>query len=141
MALDPHHGTEDVGEPPETPTGAPGTRGDPQPGVHVQAPPESYRTLCLPDDALAVARQPAEGFGSDVWVAGGAEIYKAFLQNAHLVDVLDMTLVPDAEIPDGATVTYMPPIPFERFCLVEETRNEADPRLLHRVYRRAEECT
>lgn len=101
-------------------------------------PAESFRTFWFPKDAIGLAEQPAEGF-QDVWVAGGAEVYGVFLTDfIEKVDVLDLTMVPEAEIPEGASVTHMPAIPFERFRLVEETRNEADPRLLHRVYHRVD---
>jgi dihydrofolate reductase len=77
-------------------------------------------------------------YNDPIFVVGGAEIYEAALKFEDFpLFNLDVTTVEESStIPDGATVTHMPAIPFQEWDLLEEVRNPDDVRLVHRIYRR-----
>lgn len=83
---------------------------------------ESFRSVA---EAIANAT-------GDVWIVGGAEIYRDGLKHA---DAIDLTLVPDAVSIDNHTVQF-PEIPVEDWEIASEGPFPGDERLRHRVYRR-----
>lgn len=70
----------------------------------------------------------------NVWVIGGAEIYRQFLA-ADVVNTLDLTLV-DFPIEDKTDAIYFPQIP-SFFKEISSVVNEKDSRLKHIVYHRS----
>jgi len=95
--------------------------------------PEVYTGL---DAAILAAGSDQHGFFGDVWVCGGEEIYKLFLeQSCTDIDVVDVTFVPAVTPHQGAAVARFPVnLLEERFTVSKEWRNEDDPRLTHRLY-------
>lgn len=69
----------------------------------------------------------------NVWVIGGAEIYKMFLE-AEAVDGLDLTMV-DFPIEDKTNAVYLPQIP-NYLKEVSSAVNETNPKLKHIKYER-----
>lgn len=76
------------------------------------------------EDALRLA--------DPIWVIGGAEVYA---QSFSYVAEIDLTLVPEVEVLEGAQVVRFPEIPSE-FELVEQRLNIEDQNLTHRLYKR-----
>jgi dihydrofolate reductase len=89
------------------------------------------------DTALLAAGSDQHGTNGDVWVCGGAEIYRLFLEKACAdIAEVDVTIVPAVtEFPEGAVVTRFPVnLLEERYTVKSERQNAEDPRLIHRQY-------
>ena len=77
-----------------------------------------------------------------VWLIGGAGIYQSGIDSG-LVDVIDYTILNlrsqpghgEAEFLRSSKLTLMPIIPLT-YKVMEETQNDVDPTLFHRVYRK-----
>jgi dihydrofolate reductase len=69
--------------------------------------------------------------GEDIWIIGGAEIYKLALPYAHR---LYLTAIPEIVV-DGK-LTFFPDWQMEEFECVRWEQNFNDPRLYHSVYQR-----
>lgn len=92
------------------------------------------RTLTTPDSAsdIETALQKASSDKkSQIWIAGGAQVYAAALP---YVDFIDYTLVPVVTVPEGAQTTYLPKTFLEGFELRDSTVNSEDPRITHKTY-------
>jgi dihydrofolate reductase len=90
-------------------------------------------------DSLGAALDKAKDLGRPVWIAGGAEIYRAALA-MDVVDFIDLTIVPIFEItpqPYEQTFTYFPHSHLDRFRRVQVERNVDDDRLTHQRYERS----
>lgn len=91
---------------------------------------------------LLAAGSDQHGTNGDIWIAGGAEIYKLFLNNgaAPDIDEIDLTFVPEVtEFPEPGKITYFP-VPVNLlagFQLSSEEVNAEDSRLRHCIYKRA----
>jgi dihydrofolate reductase len=72
------------------------------------------------------------GSHRDVWIAGGAAVYKASF-DADVVEEVDLTLVPRIEIATTDVITYLPLVP-DKFQPVLGFENPEDPRLYHQKY-------
>lgn len=77
-----------------------------------------------------------------LWIAGGENVYTQAL-GASLVEEVDLTIVPavEEEPSEGASVlSYFPKaLVDEKFEVIEDGPNPADPRLRHMIYRRKPE--
>lgn len=89
--------------------------------------------------AFLTAESGQHGTNGDIWIAGGAQIYKGALENlVSKIDFCDMTFVPEVEIPKNTSdVVRFPAELFKKyFHLVSEQTNEEDSRLKHCRYDR-----
>lgn len=83
---------------------------------------------------LALHLADTEFPGRQVWIAGGANVYREALE-LGVVDRIDLTLVPRVEIAEGVEIVRFPVNLLESFDLVSEETNSEDPDLVHRTYR------
>lgn len=110
-----------------------------QPNPSSKHPLDACEYFSDPNVALLAAASDQHGMNGDIWIAGGAEVYRLFLSKFEVQEI-DLTLVPEAVIPEGASVTYWP-TSFERgqipgFEFNAFRTNPEDPRLEHRIYTR-----
>jgi dihydrofolate reductase len=99
------------------------------------APPEEvYGSIDVA--LLAAGSDQHGGFGSGLWVCGGAEVYKTVLTDCCAdVEAIDMTILPEVFPYVTAHISRFPTNLLEdRFTLEREERSEDDPRLQHRYY-------
>ena len=76
------------------------------------------------------------GLGHEIWVAGGAEIYRQAFE-LGLVDEVDFTTVPEVPAEKlGTVVVRFDQAWLKDFELVETVVNAEDDRLKHSIYRR-----
>lgn len=86
------------------------------------------------DAALLSSFSDQHGEWKDpIWIIGGEETYR---EMGFAADVLDVTIVPEIEVPEGAHVSRFPVEVLEQFVLVCEERDGEDPRLTHHHYRK-----
>jgi len=91
------------------------------------------------DAAILAAGSDQHGPSNGVWICGGAEIYRLFLEQACAdIEMVDVTIVPSVEITtDEQDVTRFPiNLLEERFIGVGGYVNSADLRLTHKQYMR-----
>ena len=89
-------------------------------------------------DSLAAALDKAQSIGRPIWIAGGAEVYRAAL-TMDVVDFVDLTIVPVFEVkvqPYEQKLTYFQAGQLERYQRVMVERNTDDDRLCHQRYER-----
>ena len=114
------------------------TRQDKPTSKHPDGSCEFYGSI---DTILLAAGSDQHGTNGDVWIVGGAEVYKLFLDNGGVdIDEIDLTFVPEVtEFPEPGKITYFP-VPINLlggFKLSSEEVNVDDTRLRHCIYKRA----
>lgn len=85
--------------------------------------------------SLKEALMIAYALGKPIWIAGGAEIYQAALES-DVVDFIDMTRVPQADVKGKRELVYWPSWPRPVFREVSREQNPTDDRLTHVRYER-----
>ena len=92
------------------------------------------------NEALEMMKDIQEHTGENIWIAGGAQIYSMFLDSGAIEEI-DHTIVPSVNLSEVKNLVE--PVRFniegtlKGYELIDEERNQADPRLLHRRYRSA----
>ena len=87
--------------------------------------------LACPGLKAALAAAEARAPGKDIWIIGGARLYKEALAHA---DLIDMTHVPD--VVEGEGLVFFPELPEEDWVFGETETDPREPRLRRRVIRR-----
>lgn len=85
-------------------------------------------------DAIEHALKLQNQDGRNIFVAGGGSIYRQVLLY-DFIDELDITYVPDVEVPEDAkNIVCFPIYNLEKYNTKSATTNEKDPRLTHVLY-------
>lgn len=95
-------------------------------------PPTDFYVSNNIDNAFFSAVEVNSSNG-DIWVGGGTSVYE---QTMDLVDIIDLTLVPEVDVSGKEDLKYFPKISEDKFQLTSEVVNAEDNRLIHKIYTR-----